>query len=97
MAHYPYAYAALVWLGNGDGFDDPVVWADTPKPSDGGENLHSTLVDVDGDGRADVVSAGVEQVHVHLSTGDAFVYAPEWDVASDLPVDPVSRVGLGSY
>lgn len=95
VAHFPFAYGALVWHWTGDGFGTPETWADPPDTQSGGENLASMLSDVNGDGLADVVSVAVQRLRVHLSTGDSFVYAPEWDVRADITDALVSEVTLG--
>jgi hypothetical protein len=69
----------LVALSNGTGFDAAAVWGSDQSPqstSIGG--LERELADVDGDGDADIVSFGDNDVFVSLSNGSEFVARQPW-------------------
>lgn len=63
-----------VYLANGNGFDDPVVWTTGFTRNNGWINdAHDIqLVDINGDGMADIAGFGASQLYVYLSTGTSF-------------------------
>lgn len=98
VGYTPYGLDAVIWRWNGVEFRGQAVWADHESEA-GGEGLYGTLADVDGDGRADIVTIGIDAIRVHLSTGTSFAYAPAWRRPTRLPGDAevVGPVRLGIY
>ena len=96
VGYSPYGFEAVIWRWNGREFRGATVWADGESEAGGG-GLEGTLVDVDGDGLADVVTTGIEGLRVHLSTGTSFRYAPAWSTRKRTPEDAeiIDAVYLG--
>jgi hypothetical protein len=98
----PYGLDAVVWEWLGDRFDSGRFWTDPDVlggDTPGGGASYASLADVDGDGRADVVTLGEDGPQVHLSTGRRFRFAPAWRSAArpDDVAELVDRVALGIY
>ena len=63
------------WPSTGTGFGARIAgpaWADADGWTDVGQYSTIRLLDIDGDGRADVCGRASDGVHCHLSTGDGF-------------------------
>lgn len=68
--------SVYVYLSNGNGFDDPIGWADAFVSNNIYfliEKNDIQLVDINGDGMSDMVGFGQDSLYVYLSTGTSFL------------------------
>ncbi len=75
------ASGVFVSLNTGTGFTPPVQWVDgfgTNAGFSDNNTFPRFLVDVNGDGMADIVAFGANGVLVSLSTGSGFTQATQW-------------------
>lgn len=62
-----------VFLANGNGFNSSMSWTTAFSSFNGWSNKHDIqLVDVNGDGMADIAGFGDTQLYIYLSTGTSF-------------------------
>ncbi|MFV0500595.1 MAG: SpvB/TcaC N-terminal domain-containing protein [Bacteroidales bacterium] len=69
-----------VYLSNGNGFDEPTVWTNNTDIATLGLEKRNDiqLVDINGDGLADLVGTGENFSRVYLSTGGNFENTPSY-------------------
>ena len=95
----PYGVDAVIWRWDETSFVGESLWASSYVDDTGGGGIDGRLSDVDGDGRDDLVTIGVDKVKVLLSTGTRLDYAPGWTQRVDFPdlYNLIDRVVLGIY